>query len=344
MASASPQTDDIEDEQFQARVKVAIGDVVKQILNSRNQPLGHAVPLQSNFDQIIIKIHEILTKLDQLYQGLTRSIESSSLRSTFLSSMSPVSPNEVLEEIEGYRRSFETFLQHLSRLHTSSNDMYLTVVQMAIEGVEIPTLEDFYIPPISISTLLLSSAANAFQSTIQETNVAREMAKCLILKLARHFALISHIEKPLFIVADFILQLPVSIFMVSFKLTEQELSICSKIATLKQQLDASGIKHRIYRIDRYLSLEKEDHLNYNAELSLRIWNTYRMVKASVNSCKKENLGTSDMEIINEIRTQPHCAGLVEPIVSYLHCSVEEAWDIIHMVFSRVHPSSVSLLI
>ena len=335
MASASQQTDDIERDQFQALVKVAIQDVVAQIRNSLNQPLGQTVPLQSNFGHIFHKIHEILTKLDQLSHGLAKFIDNSFLRSLLRSSMSPVNPTELLEEIEGYKRSFEIFLQHLSRLHTSSNGMYLTLVQMAIEGIEIPTIEDFHCPPISISTLLISSFVNALQFH-PETNVANEMAKSLIQSLAENFARISLIEQPLIFVTEFILQLSGSIFMESLNLTKQELSICEKIATLKQQMDASGIEHRISRVDGYLTLAKEGHLNSNTELSLKIWNSYQMVKASVNSCKEHYPGASDIEIINEIRSQPHCTGLVEPIVSFLHCSVAEAWDIILKVFSRVH--------
>ena len=340
MASVSPQTDDIEEEQFQALVRVAIEEVVAQLLNSRNQPLGQEASLQSNFHQIVCKIHEILTKLDQLSHELTRFNENSSLRSPLLSYMSPVSPTEILGEIEGYKRTFEIFLQNLSRLHTSSNGMYLALVQMAIEGIEIPTIENFHLPPISMSNLLLSSAANAFKSTIQETNVTREMAKSLILRLAENFALISLIEQPLTIAADFILQFPVSIFMVSLKLTKHELSICDNIATLNQKLDASGIQHIISRVDKYLSLMKKDLLSSNIELSIKIWDSYQMVKASVNSCKEQNPGASVMEIIHEMCTQPHCAGLVQPIVSCLHCSVEEAWDIILRVFSKLHTSSV----
>ena len=340
MASVSPQTDDIEEEQFQALVRVAIEEVVAQLLNSRNQPLGQEASLQSNFHQIVCKIHEILTKLDQLSHELKRCIENSSLRSPLLSYMSPVNPTEILREIEGYKRSFEIFLQNLSRLHTSSNGMYLALVQMAIEGIEIPTIENFHLPPISMSNLLLSSAANAFKSTIQETNVTREMAKSLILRLAKNFALISLIEQPLTIAADFILQFPVSIFMASLKLTEHELSICDNIATLNQKLDASGIQRIISRVDKYLSLMKKDLLSSNIELTMKIWDSYQMIKASVNSCKEQNPDGSVMEIIHEMCTQPHCVGLVQPIVSCLHCSVEEAWDIILRVFSKLHTSSV----
>ncbi|KAI6650677.1 hypothetical protein LOD99_7728 [Oopsacas minuta] len=338
MASASAPNIQIDESLVQA----AIQDVVTQIRAFRNRSHedGEQITMQSNFNELLEKIHDILTKLDQLSSKIQDFSKSTIFHSTlrnYLSSDHP-NPTEILNEIERYKTSLEVFLNNLSSIHNSSNNIFITLVQMAIEGLEIPTIEEFSLPKVSLPTLFLRSAIDATQSTPQDNNTCK-IVKCLIHSLGENLAWVNQFEQPLNFLCEVARKISISFFKESMKLSKKEEDACGKIANMKREMDKLGIKERIERLDLYMSSAIRDNPSINVQLSLKIWTSFLLVNESVNSCKAQHPDANDIDIVNELIQNPQCAGLVQPIVSLLGCSLEEGWKIILEIFSQLQRNS-----
>ena len=343
MASASNSTENFAlDEEV---VHSAIRDVLQQILASHNHHHDQIANLQSNSEMraIITKIHDMLIKLDQisikLREFLNVSLIPSLVEKYFYSSQ--VDPNEILNEIESLRTTLESFLPKLSNLQTASNNTFALLVQMSLEGIEIPSLEDFISAQTEFSptNLLFSSMANPQEANTTNRNLVNELIIWLVQTLGRRSAWCRHFEGPLVTVGCLVTQLHISMFEEYKKLIEERKDAYDKIASLKLRLDESQLRLYLSRIEGYISQATDNTPSFEMRLSSKIWESYLLVKESISSCRMQYPDASVIEVIKKLTELPHCAGLVHPIVSLLGCSVENGWRIILDIFSQIPSTS-----
>ena len=344
MASPSNFTADLTlDEEA---VQSAIRDVLQRILNSRDHINEiQNVNLQSNPEMvtIIAKIHDMLVKLDQIAFKLREFLNVQlipSLIEKYLYS-SPINPNMILNEIENLKATLESFLPKLSDLQTASNSTFFLLVQMSIEGIEIPSFEEFISAQtdFSLSNIMLSSMTNSQDTNSTNTKLVNELVMRLVHAFGKHYAWCKHFEVPLTSVGCLVTQLHLSFFEEYKKYFEEKKDAYDKIATLTQKLDESQIRVHLSRIERYISQAADNNQGFAMKLSNKIWESYCLVKQSIMSCRTQYPNANALDIIQELMQLPQCAGLVHPIVSLLGCSLENGWRIILDIFSQIHSTS-----
>ena len=337
MASAPDFTDTLVlDEET---VHTAIRAVLQRITASHG---NQNVSLQSSpeVETIVSKIHDMLLKLEEILIKL-RDFLNVPMMPSFLEKYllsSQINPNEILNEIDNIRTTLESFLPKLSYLQTASDSTFALLVQMSIEGIEIPSFEDFISTQTEFSpvNILLSSMANSQETNTPNQILMHELVMLLVQNIAKHSAWCRKFESPLISVGCFVLQLHSALFEEWKKFMEERKEAHNQIAALKQNLDESQIRPRLSRIERYISQATEISQSSEMKLANKIWESYLSVKQSILSCRMQNTNANDIDIIKELMGLPHCSGLVHPIVSLLGCSVENGWRIILDIFSQIH--------
>ena len=323
-----PAIEDTQEVYTENEIYFYIQRLLSQIRTSPGELRFSDLEYDEDIGRFIEKLDGILSELQKISNILQGYFDSHSYVGNYMIG----DPKEILEQVKTCQIILESYFPKLNRIRGNSEKIYMILIQLVLEGVQVPQMEDFRRVPLQMSITNIVRAVQENDTTHPVGIVVENIVKIIIGSLGERFAECKYYHRLLDSAASIIVRIGTTICTLTYHHFEFHKDACNKISEFKREFAACGIRENLERISRYLDTAVT---NSQSDVLAGVKQSLCLVWESVKSYKQNYPHKCGSEILNELSRLPACSGLVLPIVTKVQCSSQDAWEIVIQLFSSL---------
>ena len=199
--------------------------------------------------RLIEKLNCILSELQKISNILQGFYDS---YSSYVGNYMMGDSKEILNQVKSCQNILESYFPKLNRIRGNAEKIYMILIQLVLEGVQVPQMEDFRLVPLQMSITNIVRAVQDNNAAHPVGIVAESVAKLIIGSLGERFAECKYYHRLLDSAPNIIVRIGTSIFDLASHHLESHRDACNKISEFKREFAACGIRENLERISRYL--------------------------------------------------------------------------------------------